>query len=800
MLRCDLQVHSCFSDRPSEWVLRKLGMPESYTRPREIYNRLRERGCDFITITDHDTIEGVLSIAELKGVFLSEEVTTVFPEDGCRINLLVWNLNEAQHKEIQSLRRNIYELSAYLRAEGLVHGVSHPLYSINQRLTVEHFEKLILLFRVFEGLNGTREPLAQEVASMCLRSLTPEIVGELANKHNLEPTHEEPWCKSLTGASDDHGGLYLGCAWTEVSVAEDVESFLRQVEKGNCQPGGVAGDALRASSSIYNVIFSYAKDKLGSSSQPGLKLAGKVAQRFLEGKNPTHIPWTEKIAHIAEAVRSGHALDFLRPNEISLNRELALYFLDPKVTGELDRIIAREGNTERRTFCMASKIVNDLSFRLFRQFIGKVNRGELVDALQPFAGMIPLFASVSPYLFSFYNLHGNRSLLEKTARRFCPSTPGVLLNNKRAWFTDTLEDVNGVARTIRAFSKSARKAGADLTVVTSRSSVEIDDIRITNFKPVGEFEIPEYKLQKLSFPPLLEIIDYIERERFTECIISTPGPVGLSALAAAKLLGLRTSGIYHTDFPQYVRILTEDEVMETLAWSFMHWFYSQLDLVYVNSNYYKSCWVERGIPEEKIKVLPRGLDTELFNPKHRTEGFWQSRGARGLVLLYVGRISKEKELGFLADVYRKLKAQGVQVSLALVGDGPFRAELESLIPDAIFTGILTGLELGKAYASADLFVFPSTTDTFGNVVIEALSSGLPVLVSDVGGPKELINHEHEGKVLPAGNLEKWCSAIGDFVQKPIEKHQSLLRAEVVQNERSWDAAFQTLWNDGLINS
>lgn len=794
MLRCDLQVHSCFSNRPTEWILRQLGMPESYTPPRVLYSKLKERGCDFVTITDHNCIDGCLEIADLPGTFISEEVTTYFPEDGGKVHLLVWNLNEAQHEKIVELRENIYELSAYLRSEKLIHGVAHPLYRVNQRYTMDHFEKLILLFRVFEGLNGARDPLAQQVATHCLKSLTPQKISELASKHNLTPTHEEPWRKSLTGGSDDHGGLYMGLTWTEVHNATDIPTFLNQVYKGNCVPGGQMGDALRASTSIYNVIISYAGDRLGKTAPYGMKFLSKVAERFLAGKNPANIPFTEKISHLVSAVRKGRALDFISSKDPSINRELAKYFLDSKIKKELDRIIAKESNPERRTFRMASKIVNDLLYRLFLRFLEQIHKGKIMDSLQPLFGMIPIGASVAPYVFSFRDLYGHRSFLEQTARRFSNELPPIFGKRKCAWFTDTLEDVNGVARTIRAMCWSGMRAGADMTVITSRSKVDIDDIPIMNFQPVGEFELPEYKLQKLSFPPVLEIVDYMEREKFTDCVISTPGPMGLTAICAAKILGLRTCGIYHTDFPQYVKILTDDDVLETLMWSFMRWFYTQVDRIYVNSNFYRQRWIERGVAPARLEIFPRGIDTELFNPKHRQSNFWTKRGAKGKVLLYVGRVSKEKQLGFLAEVYKELKKRHQPVALAVVGEGPYREELEKIIPSAIFTGILTGQELGTAYASADLFLFPSTTDTYGNVVVEALASGLPVLVSDVGGPKEIITHEHEGKVLPSGNLQEWVHAVEEWIQNPIKRSESLQRAEAIQADRSWDDAFKRFWN------
>src|SRR5207244_930482 len=179
--------------------------------------------------------------------------------------------------------------------------------------------------------------------------------------------------------------------------------------------------------------------------------------------------------------------------------------------------------------------------------------GNLIESIQDLSTLVPILLMLSPYIYSFQSQAPSRKWLREICHGIAGETPPALCNTKRAWFTDTLEDVNGVANTIRKMTAAAVNAGRDLTVVTSRTQIQITDIPIKNFAPIGEFELPEYELQKLSFPPILQMIDYIQREKFTELIISTPGPVGITALIAAKMLGLQTSGIYHTDFPQYVR-------------------------------------------------------------------------------------------------------------------------------------------------------------------------------------------------------------------------------------------------------
>src|SRR5436853_7758022 len=128
MSKADLHVHSRFSDRSAEWIARRLDFPDSYSEPAELYETLRARGMDFVTITDHNRIEGCLEIAGQPGVFISEQVTTFFPEDRCQVHLLVWGIDEARHREIQSARDNIFELQKYLASNAIAHAVAHPFY------------------------------------------------------------------------------------------------------------------------------------------------------------------------------------------------------------------------------------------------------------------------------------------------------------------------------------------------------------------------------------------------------------------------------------------------------------------------------------------------------------------------------------------------------------------------------------------------------------------------------------------------------------------------------------------------
>lgn len=796
--KVDLHLHTRHSNRSAEWLLRRFDFPDSYSDPAGLYEHLARIGMNFFTFTDHNTIDGCLDIADRPGAFISTELTTFFP-DYCKVHILAWNITEGQAKELLAARDNIFELQQCLAKHKVAHAVAHPLYDINSKLRLAHVEQLVLLFKHFEGVNGLRDRLLSETIQHVLGRLTPQKIEEYANRHKIEPTHAEPWKKILTAGSDDHGGLFPGSAYTETANVKSPSLFLDEVRAGRCIPVGAGGTPLVLSHSLYSTAYSFIKAKFPRAISHNSELIDKVFAKFMEGKNPTDFSFFEKMNFFAQGILSGQIFELAKPGTGTLWRELADYFSKPEVKLALERETRGVAEPERRAFLIANLFANQLAFRFFTKFIKQLSSGNMLESLQAVSGLVPIIVTLSPYIYSFHSQAPSRAQLRQICQGMGGEVPAPLQNRKRAWFTDTLEDVNGVATTIRKMTAAGVASGADLIVVTSRSVIEVDDIPIKNFAPIGEFEIPEYELQKLSFPPILQVLDYIQRERFTELIISTPGPIGVTALLAAKMLGLQTSGIYHTDFPQYVRILTDDSYLETMTWNYMHWFYSQLDLIYVNSETYRDAWIERGISSEKLRILPRGLDTTLFHPSKRDRDFWLSRGLEpGQVgVLYVGRVSKEKDIDILAQACAILKSENLPVRLLIVGDGPYAKELKQQLPDACFTGVLRGSDLAAAYASADIFGFPSTTDTFGNVVIEAQAAGIPTIVSDVGGPKDLVEHGVTGFVTKAWAVADFADALRTLVvNAELRKRMGEVARERVQN-RNWTNAFRRFWDATL---
>ena len=367
---------------------------------------------------------------------------------------------------------------------------------------------------------------------------------------------------------------------------------------------------------------------------------------------------------------------------------------------------------------------------------------------------------------------------------------------KVAHFTDTFHETNGVARTLAQQSCQAARQGQDLTILTCSLSTSHEAQTVRSFEPVAVYDLPEYPEQKLAVPPFLRMLTHVYEGGYNYLHSATPGPLGLAALAIARILHLPISATYHTAIPQYAAHLTGDPHMEELTWRYTFWYYDQMDRVYVPSRHTAAELEARGLKPEKIRLYPRGVDLERFNPVHRSYSFAQGYGLQNKdLILYVGRVSREKNLHLLTQAFRALSPHYPQAQLVVVGDGPYLPQMRQELAGCpvTFTGYLRGPELAQCYASSDIFVFPSATDTFGNVVLEAQASGLPVVVSDLGGPHENVRQGHTGLVVPAGRAGELRQAMQALLDDPARRRVMGRQARTHMESRSFAQAFRQHW-------
>lgn len=248
--------------------------------------------------------------------------------------------------------------------------------------------------------------------------------------------------------------------------------------------------------------------------------------------------------------------------------------------------------------------------------------------------------------------------------------------------------------------------------------------------------------------------------------IATPDYLGLRALLYARNNNIPVVASYHTHFASYLRYYGIG-FLEPWIWAYLRWFYRQCRCVYVPSSGMGKL-LRRQEVTDTIKIWSRGVDTNLFSPEKRSQPWRASYGftSGDTVVLFVSRLVREKNLATLAQAMDQAMNVNANIKTLIVGDGPAREELEQELPEAVFTGHLKGEELAAAYASSDLFFFPSDTETFGNVTLEAMASGLPALVANATGSASLIENGKHGYIVNADDAITFTERIRSLAEDP----------------------------------
>jgi glycosyltransferase involved in cell wall biosynthesis len=267
--------------------------------------------------------------------------------------------------------------------------------------------------------------------------------------------------------------------------------------------------------------------------------------------------------------------------------------------------------------------------------------------------------------------------------------------------------------------------------------------------------------------------------------IATEGPLGWSALQAALRLRLPVSCDFRTNFHAYSRHYGVGWLHRPIV-AYLRKFHNLAHCTTVPTEALRRSLAEYGF--RNLTVLSRGVDTKLFDPARRSDvlrRFWGA-GSDDLVVLHVGRLAPEKNLDALAAVHRVMKRVNPRVRLVLVGDGPARSWMQAQSPDAHFAGMRAGEDLAAHYASGDLFVFPSTTETFGNVTPEAMASGLPVLAYDYAAAGALIRSGVNGMLAPFGDAPRLVEIAAELARDPSPLREMGHRARETALAMGWD--------------
>ena len=361
-----------------------------------------------------------------------------------------------------------------------------------------------------------------------------------------------------------------------------------------------------------------------------------------------------------------------------------------------------------------------------------------------------------------------------------------------AIFTDNdFGKVNGVTTTLTAV---LRHAPPDLAIrVYTAACTEQDDREYLALKSHG-VPIPFYAEMKMYLPRVAEYIRRARADRVDVIHLTTPGPVGLAAMRVARTLDLPMVGSFHTDLAAYAALLSGSAWLGTLMREFMRWPYGRCNRVLVPSEATRRLLIGAKGDPQRMLVWSRGVDTNDFSPAHRCERLRAGWGVsdRRPAILYVGRVSAEKGLHLLPAIQAALDELRLPHRFVIAGTGPMVGELRSTLREAVFTGVLDRAEVARAFASADVFVFPSRTDTAGNVVLEAQASGLPVLVADAGGPKENMLSGRTGFIV-SGDASSWAQALVPLLRDLQLRRRLGAAARDYARTRRWEEALAPLY-------
>lgn len=321
--------------------------------------------------------------------------------------------------------------------------------------------------------------------------------------------------------------------------------------------------------------------------------------------------------------------------------------------------------------------------------------------------------------------------------------------------------------------------------------------------------MPGYPELDLVWPNRSSLWAAADRARPDVVHVSTPGPVGSCGRVWALRRGVPLVGTYHTDFPAYVDHLFDDRLLTWVCTLAMRGFYQPFARVFTRSREYVPALERLGVESGRIERLAPGIDVGAFGRRNRDAAgsIWgRVPGVRceSVKAIYVGRVSVEKNLKWLSGVWpavwRSCAARGFNAQLVVVGDGPHRPDMERQLRGrgAAFAGVRHGAELAAMYASSDVFVFPSTTDTLGQVVMEAQASGLPAVVSDRGGPAEMVEDGVTGLVLPvepAGVAHaRWVEALTGLLTDPARSRRMGEAASAKIAPMSIERSFEHFWD------
>ncbi len=731
--RVDLHCHSTASAVSKLGVQRALGLPECATPPQEVYDLAKRRGMDFVTITDHDTIDGALQIAErYEDAFVSEELTAWFRGEQQAVHILVWGITPDDHERLQALAGDVEAVAEELAERAIACALAHPFYAVEAPLLPRHRRRLAQLFPIWETRNGSR---AHELNSPA------EVYIE---------THGG----TGVGGSDDHAGVDVGRTFTQTPNCATWREFLDQVVAGDAAALGEHGSAPKWT----HAAMALATRALGRGASDGA--APDPAAIFT---------MVQRLMKEGDA-RSSHTGTGLCPDDARALLRAWLRAVELDV-GETELLELLQGDDFfHADLYRRAKRIHERKLALAVEQIAAVTPGS-ADLAATASTLFEACLAAIPYAPAAAFLGREKA---KLARR-----DGEPL--RVALVADAVGGMHGVTHTLDEL-RDRGVPGFEVEVVGTDHNVD------RRLSAVAEIDIPFYAGLKVGVPSLPAIVEALAEGRYDLVHLCSPGPSGAAAAVIARVMGIPILGSYHTELAAYAGLRSQDPQLELVARMAIGAFYGQCRRVLSPSTASDEVLRQMGIPDERIGRWDRGVDLSRFSPERRRPDLLPGE----ITVLYAGRLTHEKGADLLADAFLQARERDPRLHLALAGGGPEEHVLrERLGEHATFLGWLEGDALATAYASADIFLFASRTDTFGQVLLEAQASGLPVVAVGEGGPTSIVTDGATGRLCPAepGAL---ADAVVELAAQPLQRERLASTALYAVAQRTWERSLQRL--------
>jgi glycosyltransferase involved in cell wall biosynthesis/predicted metal-dependent phosphoesterase TrpH len=736
-----MHCHSTASQLSRLGVQRSLGLPECATPPEEVYELAKARGMDFVTITDHDMIDGCLELAGRPDCFVSEELTARFAGEPQAVHVLCYGITPGDHEWLQANAGDVEACAAYLHQHEIACALAHPFYSVDAPLTPRHRRRLAELFGVWEVRNGSRAAELNMPAAIYIE------------------THGG----TGIGGSDDHAGVDIGRTFTEVPAAATPEELLRHLRAGRAEAGGEQGSAAKWAHAA--MALATRALTLDSSGAPYPLNEG-------EGRTGTVDPATVmKIAQrvLAEgAAREGKVAGDIGPDDARALLEAWLDSIDLDLRGRDLLAYLQAGDFSHADLYRRARRTHERRLRnAIAEGAAAVSRGEIPAFGSLFGAIVPAV----PYVPATAFLGAEKAKLAgRQGER-----PRIAL------IADGIGATHGVTATIEKI-RELGVPGFEIEVVGTDAGVD------RRLPAVAELEIPFYAGMSVGVPGLPGLVETLAEGRYDAVHVTAPGPAGIAATLLNRIAGVPLIASYHTELATYTGLRSGDEGLEAMARAALGAFYRAPSLVLSPSPAADRSLLALSVEPDRLGRWERGVDVDRFDPGKAAREDYPGE----VKVLYAGRLTREKGVDLLAESFLRARAADPRLHLLLAGGGPEEAELRKRLGrHATFLGWLEGENLARAYASADLFLFCSTTDTYGQVVLEAGASGLPVVAVAEGGPAALVENRHTG-MLCRPDADHIAGTVLQLAASPLQRRHLGACAVRSARERSWERALEQL--------